>query len=45
MVTPANIKLSPGMSSGTTDFLIPIADNRFLIMLILMVKGLPDFVD
>jgi hypothetical protein len=45
MASPPNVKLSPGMSSGTTDLLLPNADNRFLIMLILMVKGLPDFVN
>ena len=42
MASPTNFKISPGMPSGPTDFFIPIADNHFLIMLILMVKGLPD---
>jgi hypothetical protein len=41
---PAYLKISPGMPSGPTDFFIPIADNRFLLMLILIVKGLPDTV-
>ena len=45
MDSPPNFKISPGMPSGPTDLLFPIADNRFLIMLILMVKGLPDSVD
>jgi hypothetical protein len=39
-----NFKITPGMPSGPTDFFLPIIDNCFLIMLILMVKGLPDFV-
>ena len=45
MASPVNFKISPGMPSGPTDFFSPIADNRFLIMLILVVKGLPDPVD
>ena len=40
MASPHNFKISPGMPTGPTDFSLPIADNRFLIMLILMVKGL-----
>ena len=32
-------------SGGPTDFFLPIADNRFLTMLIQMVTGLPDSVD
>lgn len=42
---PASFKISAGMPSGPTDFFLPIADNRFLMILILMVKGLPDSVD
>jgi len=45
MAPQLNLKISPGMSSGPTDFFLPIADDPFLIVLILMVKGLPDFVD
>ena len=45
MASPPNFKISPGMASDSTDFFLSIADNRFLIMLILMVKGLPDSVD
>ena len=45
MASPPNFKISPGMSFGPTDFFLPIADNRFLIMLILMVNGLSDSVD
>ena len=45
MASPSNFKISPGMLSGPTDFFLPIADNRFLIMSILMLNGLPDFVD
>jgi len=45
MASPSNFKISPGMTSGPTDFFFPIADNRFLITLIVKVKGLPDYVD
>jgi hypothetical protein len=45
MVFPPNFKISPGMPSSPTDFFLPIVDNRFLIMLILMVKGLHDYVN
>ena len=44
MASLPNFKISPGMPSGPTDFFPPIVDNRFLIMLILTVKGLPDCV-
>jgi hypothetical protein len=42
MASPPNFKISPGISSGPTDFSLLVAENHFLIMLILMVKGLPD---
>ena len=45
MASPSNFKISSEMPSGPTDFFLPIADNPFLIMLILMVKGLPDSLD
>ena len=45
MASPPNFKIFPEIPSGPTDFFLPIADNRFLIMLILMVKGLPSYVD
>ena len=45
MASSPNFKISPGTPSGLTDFFLTIADNRFLIMLILIVKGLPDSVD
>ena len=45
MASPANFNISPGMPSGPTDFFLPIADNCFLIILILTVKGLPDSID
>jgi hypothetical protein len=45
MYFPPNFKMSPGMPSGRTDFFFPIADNRFLTMLILTVNGLLDFID
>jgi hypothetical protein len=41
MASPPNFKISPGMPSGPTDFLFPIVDNRFLIMLILTMKEFP----
>jgi len=44
MASPPNFKISPGMPSGPTDFFFPVADNRFRMMLVLMVKGLPDSV-
>jgi hypothetical protein len=45
MASPPNFKICPGMPSGSTDFFFPIADNRFLMMLMLTVKGLPESVD
>ena len=45
MASPPKFNISPRMPSGPTDFFLPIADNRFLIKLILMVKGLPGSVD
>jgi hypothetical protein len=44
MAYPPNFKISLGMPSGPTGFFLPVADN-ILIMLILMVKGLPDSVE
>ena len=44
MASQLNFKISPGMPSGSADFFLPIADNRFLIMLIIIVKGLSDSV-
>jgi len=37
-------KISPGMPNRPTDFFFPIVDNSFLIMLIRMLKGLPELV-
>jgi len=45
MASPPNFKIAPEMPSGPTDFFFLIADNLFLVMLIVMVKGLPDYVD
>ena len=45
MASQPNFKISTGMSFGPTDFFLPVADNRFLIMVILMVNGLPDCFD
>jgi hypothetical protein len=45
MASPPKIKISQGMPSGPTDFFLPIADKRFLIMALLLLKGLPDSVD
>jgi hypothetical protein len=33
-----NFKISSGMPSGPMDFFLPVADNLFLIIVILMVK-------
>jgi hypothetical protein len=44
MASLPNFKIAPGMSSGPMDFFLPITDNCFLTMLILMVKGSPDSV-
>jgi hypothetical protein len=41
MATPPNFKISPGMPSGLTDPLLPVVYKRFLIMLILTMKGFP----
>jgi len=45
MASSPNFKISPGMPFGLMDFFFPVADNCFLIMLILMMKGLPDSFD
>jgi len=45
MASPPNFKISPGMPLDPTDFFLLIADNRFLVMLLQMLKGLPVFVD
>jgi len=45
MASPNNFKISPGMPSRPTDFFSPIVYNIFFIMLILILKGLPDPAD
>jgi len=45
MASTPNFKISPKMPSLPTDFFFPVANNRFLIMLILMVKGLANYID
>ena len=45
MASPTNFKISTGIPSGLTDLFLPIADNRFLIILILLMKGLSDCFD
>jgi hypothetical protein len=42
MASTPKFKISAEIPSGTMDFFIPIADIRFLVLLILMVNGLPD---
>jgi hypothetical protein len=37
--------MAPGMPSGPTDLFLPIIANRFLIMPILMLKGLSEWVE
>jgi hypothetical protein len=44
MASPPNFKIFPGMPSGPTDCFLPIVDNSFLIMLILMAKSLHNYV-
>jgi len=44
MASLRNFKISPGVPSGLMDFFLVIAYNCFLIMLMLMAKGLPDSV-
>jgi hypothetical protein len=39
MASPPIFCISPGMPTVPTDLFFPIAANRFLIMLILVVKG------
>jgi hypothetical protein len=34
-----SFRMSPGIPSGPVDMFLPIAANRFLIMLMLMVNG------
>jgi len=36
MDSPPNSKISPGIPSGPRDFTLPVVDNHFLVMLILM---------
>jgi hypothetical protein len=45
MASPPSFKIFPGIPSGPTNFLFPIAGNRFLIMLILTANGLPESFD
>jgi len=45
MASAANISISSGKLSAQPDFFLPIADDLLLIMLILMVKVLPYYVD
>ena len=45
MVSAPIFSMAPGMPSGPTDFFLPIIANRFLIMLILMLKGLSECVE
>jgi hypothetical protein len=40
MASPPILSISPGMQSAPTNLLFPIIANRFLRILILMVKGL-----
>jgi hypothetical protein len=39
MASPPNFKISLGMLSVPADFFLPIADNRFLLILILNGEG------
>jgi len=39
MASTPSFSISPGRTSGPTDLFLPIAASRFLIILVLMVKG------
>ena len=39
MASPPIFSMSPGMSSGLADLFLLIITNRFLIILVLIVKG------
>ena len=39
MACTSSYSISPGTTSGPTDLFLPIAASRFLIILVLMVKG------
>jgi len=45
MASPPIFSMVPGMPSGPTDLFLQIIANCFLIMLILMVKGLSERVE
>ena len=45
MAAPPIFSMAPGMPSGPTDLLLPIIANRFLMLLILIVKGLFEWVE
>jgi hypothetical protein len=42
MASPPSFSISPGMPSGPIDLFLPIAANRFLIVLMLIVKSSPE---
>jgi hypothetical protein len=42
MAPHPSIRISPGTPSAPIDFFLPIAAGRFLIILMLMVKGSPE---
>jgi hypothetical protein len=43
MASPPGFKISPEIQPGPTDLFFPIAAIFFLMILISMVKGLPEF--
>ena len=45
MASPHIFSMTPGIPAGPTDLFLPIIVNRFLIMLILMVKVLSEWVE
>ena len=45
MASPPIFSMAPGMPSGPTDLFLPIIANGFLIMLILMLKGLSECIE
>jgi hypothetical protein len=45
MASPPSFRISPETPSGPIDLFLPIAANHFLIMLVLMEKGAPEWTD
>jgi len=42
MASPPNFRISPGTPAGPADLFLPIFGNLFLIILVLIIKVLPE---